>query len=367
MKKILVIDDAEFILESTSTLLKFEGYNVLTASDGEEGVIVAAESKPDLILCDISMPKMDGYGVLEQVRKNPVTATTPFIFLTAFTEKSNMRAGMEKGADDYLVKPYTRDELIAAIDAQWNKHHLIDKQVQEKVEEVGRSVTYALPHEFRTVLNEVIGSAKYMHTLAEDVKPDEIRDLTNDIVSSANRLMKITENFLMYVRIESLFNNPQKRQQLKTYKTYEPSAMLADIASFVAQKYNRLNDLLISGDSNDISIEISTESFHKVIDELLDNAFRFSGPGKKVSVYCWVEGPNFCVSITDEGRGMSKEQISGIAALAQFERTIYEQQGVGLGLVISKRIIELHDGIFDVSSQENIGTKINFSLSIAQG
>ena len=77
--------------------------HVLTASDGEEGLIISAESKPDLILCDISMPKMDGYGVLENVRKNPATSTTPFIFLTAFTEKSNMRAGMEKGADDYLV------------------------------------------------------------------------------------------------------------------------------------------------------------------------------------------------------------------------------------------------------------------------
>ena len=120
-----------------------------------------------------------------------------------------------------------------------------------------------------------------MNTLADDVKPDEIRDLTNDIVSSANRLMKITENFLMYVRIESFFNNPQKRQQLKLYRTFEPSAMMADIASFVAQKYNRLDDLIVNTDSDEISIEISTESFHKVIDELVDNAFRFSHPKER--------------------------------------------------------------------------------------
>ena len=104
MKTILVIDDAEFILESASTLLMFEGYKVFTASDGVEGVEIAMKEKPDLILCDISMPKLDGYGVLDQLRANPSTATIPFIFLTAFTEKSNMRTGMEKGADDFLIK-----------------------------------------------------------------------------------------------------------------------------------------------------------------------------------------------------------------------------------------------------------------------
>lgn len=362
MKKILVIDDAEFILESTSTLLRFEGYDVETAGDGEEGVSKALETKPDLILCDISMPKMDGYGVLENIRKNSITATTPFIFLTAFTEKSNMRAGMEKGADDFLVKPYTRDELIAAIDAQWNKHQLIEKQVQEKVEEVGRSVTYALPHEFRTVLNEVIGSAKYLHTSADEVNPDEIRELSNDIVSSANRLLKITENFLVYVRIESFFSNPQKRSQLRTMLTHEPSAMFQDIASNISEKYNRTDDLVINGLIDEVVVEISTESFHKMLDELVDNAFRFSSAGKRVTISSFIRDNMLYFIIKDMGRGMNKEQISGIAALAQFERTIYEQQGVGLGLVIAKRLAELHDGDFDIESEEGIGTTITIGL-----
>jgi two-component system, sensor histidine kinase and response regulator len=362
MKKILVIDDAEFILESTSTLLRFEGYDVETAGDGEEGVRQALDTKPDLILCDISMPKMDGYGVLENVRKNNITATTPFIFLTAFTEKSNMRAGMEKGADDFLVKPYTRDELIAAIDAQWNKHQLIEKQVQEKVEEVGRSVTYALPHEFRTVLNEVIGSAKYLHTSAEEVNPEEIKELSNDIVSSANRLLKITENFLVYVRIESFFANPIQRAQLRNMLTYEPSAMFQDIASTVSEKYNRINDLVVNELIDGVLVEVSTENFHKMLDELMDNAFRFSAIGKTVTIATKVEDDLLYFIISDLGRGMSKEQISGIAALAQFERTIYEQQGVGLGLVIAKRIAELHDGYFDIYSEEGVGTTISIGL-----
>ncbi len=364
MKKILVIDDAEFILESTSTLLKFEGYDVYTASDGEAGVKLATEIKPDLILCDISMPKLDGYGVLDKIRVLPETLVTPFIFLTAFTEKSNMRTGMEKGADDFLVKPYTRDELIAAIDAQWNKHSLFEKQVQEKVEEVGRNVTYALPHEFRTVLNEVIGSSKYLNNTSDSVTPEEIKEISSDIIASANRLMKITENFLTYVRVESFVANPEKRKMLRNYRTEEPAAIVHDIASIKAEKYGRFDDIRIEGYPENISVEISTESFHKIIDELLDNAFRFSDKGSEVQVNSNIENDFLFIRIRDYGRGMNQSQIQGIAALAQFERTIYEQQGVGLGLVIAKRLTELHDGKFTIESEEGKGTTVIFSVPL---
>lgn len=362
MKKILIIDDSEFIIESTATLLKFEGYEVVTAINGEEGVELAIKEIPDLILCDISMPKLDGYGTIEKIRNNSRLATTPFIFLTAFTEKSHMRAGMEKGSDDFIVKPYTRNELIAAIEAQWSKSNLIEKQVQEKVEKVGKSVTYALPHEFRTALNEVIGSAKYLKTTANEVEPEEIIELSDDIVHSANRLLKITEDFLIYVKIESLFSNPQERKELRNLLTSEPSAMLLDMSSQVAYKYNREGDISFLNVEEGISIEMSSESFHKIINELVDNAFKFSKSGSKVIINTFIEDDLLFITIQDNGRGMSKEQLAGIAALAQFERTIYEQQGMGLGLIISKKLLELHDAVFNIESEENVGTIVKFGL-----
>lgn len=362
MKKILVIDDADFILESTSTLLRFEGYDVYTAGDGIVGVEAAIQYRPDLVLCDISMPGLDGYGVLEKLRSTPDTSTTPFIFLTAFTEKANMRAGMERGADDFLVKPYSRDELIAAIDAQWNKHKLIEKQVKEKVEEVGRNVTYALPHEFRTVLNQVVGSAKYLQSKAESAIPDEINEISNDIIQSSERLLKITENFLIYVQIESIASNEDRKKQLRTFLTDEPCAVLADIADNISQKYDRYNDLTIEEYIEDLSIEMSSENFNKVATELLDNAFRFSSKGNPVKLRMWTANDYMFVSIADYGRGMSQEQINSVGAYIQFERSIYEQQGVGLGLVISKRLIELHDGSFGILSEEGRGTSLTFSI-----
>ncbi|MFC2131115.1 response regulator [Bacteroidota bacterium] len=364
MKKILVIDDAEFILESTSTLLKFEGYDVHTAPDGEAGLKLANELLPDMILCDISMPKMDGYAVLENIRENNVLGTVPFIFLTAFTEKINMRTGMEKGADDYIVKPFTKEELLAGIDAQWSKHELIAAKVQKKIDEVGKNVTYALPHEFRTALNEVIGTAKYLRNTSGDISQDEIQEIADDIVFSANRLLKITENFLIFVSIESFASNPMKRKQLRTFITDEPEAVLRDIANVVSSRYDRQKDIRIDCEISNFSIEISSESYGKLVDELLDNAFRFSDTDNIVNVKIWKDTDFFHVNIVDAGRGMTNEQVNSIAILTQFERTMYEQQGVGLGLIVAKRLVEVHDGEFIVKSKEGKGTSITFSLPI---
>lgn len=366
MKKILVIDDAEFILESTATLLEFEGYTVITASDGEEGIAAAKEHKPDLILCDISMPNMDGYGVIQELRNESVTRTTPFIFLTAFTEKANMRQGMELGADDFLVKPYTRDELLSAIDSQWKKYSIIEETVQQKVDEVGKNVTYALPHEFRTVLNQIMGSARFLGSNPEEIEPAEIVELADDIKDSAKRLIKITENFLAYVRIESIWNNPVQRAALVNYTTDEPSAHLYDIVTNAAYDLDRNDDLVFGDMVDSVQLMMSTESYHKLIDELSSNALKFSDKGTPININTWLsdDGKMLFHCIEDQGRGMTKEQVSGIGALMQFERTIYEQQGVGLGLVIAKKLCELHEGSFLIESVLGEGTKVTLSLPV---
>src|SRR5215831_11070173 len=117
MKTILVIEDQPIMRHKTVTILKMEGYEVLEAGNGSEGIRLAGEELPDLILCDIMMPERDGYEVLQAVRGNRATATTPFIFFTAKGEKPDVRAGMNLGADDYLIKPVPRLVLLEAIEA----------------------------------------------------------------------------------------------------------------------------------------------------------------------------------------------------------------------------------------------------------
>ena len=115
MKSILVIDDNLEIRDNTAEILELAGYKTFTAENGKQGVDLAIKEKPSVIVCDIMMPELDGYGVLHLLRKNTDTQNIPFIFLTAKTERTDFRKGMEMGADDYITKPFSIDELIARI------------------------------------------------------------------------------------------------------------------------------------------------------------------------------------------------------------------------------------------------------------
>src|SRR4051812_7862765 len=118
MTTILIIEDEPRMRNNLATVLKMEGFDVLTAPNGRSGIETARREIPSLILCDVMMPQLDGYGVLAELRADESTARIPFIFLTAKGEKADLRAGMNLGADDYLTKPAKIDDLLAAISAR---------------------------------------------------------------------------------------------------------------------------------------------------------------------------------------------------------------------------------------------------------
>ena len=145
MKTILVIEDQPVMRHKTVTILKMEGYEVLEAPNGAEGIRLAHEELPDLILCDIMMPDRDGYAVLQAVRTNKITATTPFIFFTAKGEKGDLRAGMNLGADDYLVKPTPRAELLEALEARFERQRLQELRTQQELANVSFQPDFSSP------------------------------------------------------------------------------------------------------------------------------------------------------------------------------------------------------------------------------
>ena len=140
MKKILVIEDNKDILENTTEILELSNYQVLEASNGKEGVEKAIADKPDLILCDIMMPEIDGYGVLHMVQRNPDLQHTPFIFLTAMTEKEEVRKGMSLGADDYITKPFDPTDLLNAIESRLRKSDLLKQRISEGLKGVNELI-----------------------------------------------------------------------------------------------------------------------------------------------------------------------------------------------------------------------------------
>ncbi len=134
MKKILLIEDNLEVRENTSEILSLANYNVITAENGKIGVELAQSEKPDLIICDIMMPELDGYGVLHILSKSEITAGIPFIFLTAKTEKTDIRKGMNLGADDYLTKPFDDTDLLNAIEARFRKSDMQQKHYESTPE-----------------------------------------------------------------------------------------------------------------------------------------------------------------------------------------------------------------------------------------
>ena len=142
-KKILLIEDNKDMRENTAEILELSTYKVFTAKNGKEGVEIAQREKPDLIICDIMMPVLDGYGVLHLLSKNQETASIPFIFLTAKAERSDMRKGMEMGADDYLTKPFDDIELMSAIESRLKKADVMKKEFSKNIEGLNDFITSA--------------------------------------------------------------------------------------------------------------------------------------------------------------------------------------------------------------------------------
>ncbi|HEY0273914.1 MAG TPA: response regulator, partial [Chitinophaga sp.] len=128
MATILLIEDNDDIRENTAEILELANYKVFTAPDGKAGVQLALEQRPDLVICDITMPVLDGYGVLHLLHKNEAMQTMPFIFLTAKAERSDIRRGMELGADDYITKPFDATEPLNAIESRLKKSARIKQE-----------------------------------------------------------------------------------------------------------------------------------------------------------------------------------------------------------------------------------------------
>ena len=134
MKKILVIEDEAETLENLVLMLEMEGFKPLSAANGRAGLALARRELPDVILCDVSMPEMDGYGVLESLRADSATVSIPFIFLTAKGDKKDLRTGMNLGADDYLTKPASAEEVLSALSARLDRHREKEQAAMSKVE-----------------------------------------------------------------------------------------------------------------------------------------------------------------------------------------------------------------------------------------
>ena len=364
MKRILVIDDEQWLREMVRMALSEKGYEVVEAENGTAGIETARRALPDLILCDVNMEKCDGYSTLSSLRNEPSTASIPFILMTGLADHAGMRHGMELGADDYLPKPFSLDALYGAVEARLKKLQTVREQAEKKLSDLRDNLSMMLPHELRTPLNGILAYGDILRSDAPNLEPAEIVEMGQVIYESGRRLERVVENFLIYAQMELLAADPQKAAALARKTTPHPVKLIEEHARAQAEQAHRPNDLEL--DLLDLAIPMSEDYLGKVINELVQNAFKFSPTGTRVSLTLF-EAPNHVtLSITDRGRGFSTEHITRVGAYMQFDRKLQEQQGLGLGLIIARRLAELHGGTLVIESKLDCGTTVSLKLPKAR-
>lgn len=361
MEKILIIDDQQENLENLKDFLTMENYLIVQAENGTEGIQMAIQENPDLIICDIEMPDMLGFDVYEVLKNEPSTFAIPFLFLSARSDPASMRKGMELGADDFIAKPFKLKTVLNAVRSRLDKYSTFKKFYDSKINQLQYTIAYSLPHEMRTPLNSILGFSELIKSSVDEMEKDEIKLMAESIHNSGKRLMNIINKFNYYVKVNSL----KKEDFIDSIeKPIAVDKIVNDISLIVAEKHNRKDDLLLNLDN--LKYKISEEHLNTLIEELVDNAFKFSNNSQKVKVSFFEENNVLAIHIENEGVGISREFINKVDAFVQFERSEYEQQGIGLGLATAKKICELYDGKLSLSGEIGVSAIAKIKLPLNQ-
>ncbi|MEM6433105.1 MAG: response regulator [Cyanobacteria bacterium P01_D01_bin.115] len=220
MIKILVIEDDASVLDNLEDILTLENFQVFTAKNGREGIDVALRQLPDLVVCDVMMPEMDGYAVVKCLREEPATKTIPFIFLTAKAERLDYREGMESGADDYVTKPFRPQELINAIEVRLARHASLmqpyhdetkrstnlSKQLKDSTElaNIKENLLDQLSQDLREPLSNVNLALHMLGKAQTDVERERYLSILRQEYAREMRLLKDVANLREMVTAENL-------------------------------------------------------------------------------------------------------------------------------------------------------------------
>lgn len=358
---VLVVDDEAVFRKSLSLVLSRDGFKVKEAADSKEAMSVALENPPDLVLLDLHLGAASGYDVLRWLRSQGSTAHVPVVLMTGQAGPGTFRESMHLGADDFLTKPFTADEIRRAVRAKLQRQAAFLERTRNAASEVGHRLGTLLPHELRTPLHSIIGVAELLQTIPDGSDWQEVREFGGLLGEAGRRLLRLVDNFLLFSRFETL--RPSHPDELFPQPSRELSIL--DVVRETAQDrlraLEREADLLLVG--NAVTKEMSEEALRKVVDELVDNAAKFSVPGQRIRVAVEPDPAGAVViSVEDEGRGMTALELASVGTFVQVDRPLQEQQGIGLGLSLARRLTELMGGKLEITSERGRGTRVEMRL-----
>ncbi|MGE5679256.1 MAG: response regulator [Bacillota bacterium] len=357
MSTVLIVDDEPEVRENLSDLLENVGYRVISAADGSDALRQLSKEIPSLVISDIMMPGMNGYELLERLQCDPWLKPIPFILLSAKADKQSFRKAMLSGADDYITKPYDAEELIRSVRVRLEKR----KSHKTGVDEIIKNILLYVPHELRTPLVSILGFTDLITNDFYSLSSDEICEMIGRIKASGSRLHKTIEKFITLCDLTcstsyNIYNS------LESEYIDNPESLIRCIAFNKAGSYNRSRDL--NFDLCNAQVLINEKHVEHIISEIIENALKFSYEGTPIEIKSFVSGDNYIISVKDYGKGMTSRQISAVSAFMQFGRATNQQEGNGLGLIISKKAAELSGGRLEIESVASAYTVINIYLKL---
>jgi signal transduction histidine kinase len=365
MLSVLIIDDNRHIRTQINLVLKLEGYKTFEAENGVEGVALAKEHNPTLIVCDIVMPELDGYGVLEQLRAYAPTADTPFLFLSAKADKSDMREGMNLGADDYLIKPFSAQELVQAIAARLRRHDTTRRTLEKKIEtQYSRSQDKffsLVTHDLKSSFAGVMGLSEMLSKKLDEMSVERLQEVADLMKESVQSTYGLLDSFVEWSRLQASGMVPV----LNSVNIGETALrVIMQYSSMAAHKTIEVScsippDTHVLADSNMIQV---------VFRNLISNALKFTRPGGTIDVAAVIEGETVTVSVKDSGVGMSAEEIARMfksdlmSGIQHSSRGTSGEKGTGLGVLFCREILEKHNTMLKVESLIDLGSMFSFTL-----
>ncbi|MDJ0637052.1 MAG: hybrid sensor histidine kinase/response regulator [Xenococcaceae cyanobacterium MO_188.B29] len=363
-KTILVISSEKEINQNIHNNIADKNFSFITANSSQSGLTKIRQNTPDLILCQLSTPEIDGYQVLTELRKSSNTFNIPFIFITSAFDAGQWRRAMNLGADDFLLQPFTPPELCEVINTRLAKQEALVTHYKQELDCLRSSILDFLPHEMRTPLTGILASANLLSNQLDELDSTIIRELLGCIDSSSQRLSRLVHNFLLYSELSLISQNPQQKKLIHSQETYLSLEKFAHIVSKFDRSHNQKIDISWRGE--EVSLAISLTHLTKLIEELIDNALKFSFVDTSIQVTGYKKGDYFILSVSNYGRGMTAKQIASIGACIQFERPTYEQQGCGLGLAIVKQLVQVYSGKLLINSILNQETRVNVYIPLVK-
>jgi DNA-binding response OmpR family regulator len=355
-KTILIIDDEPALLVGLSAMIRRHGYKVISASSGSQGLSLAREKVPDLILSDVMMPPPNGFELRKTLSKDARLATIPFIFLTARSEASDRIQGIRDGADDYITKPFQTEELMARIEAVFRRIETEQERgraqmkdiAAEEMEKLRREILQNINHELRTPLTNVIMPLQ-MAVSQKFEDPNEQIKFIRVALSNLERLESLTTDFIILTNLD--------QGNINTFRQpIDPQMHLVKPIKRRHERYAEKNlNLLIEIGTGDEIRAPRLEFIHSVL-HLADNAFKFSPDHGEVKIDIQpTGGGGVIVSIDDQGPGIPVSLFEKV-----FERYYQISQGdsrayggLGVGLTIARAVASANGGLVDFIPNAN--------------